>query len=108
MKIYERKDHLSTFYYKDEQCTILHREDGPAKIYKNGDKEWFINGVNHRDDGPAAEYVCGEKVWYKNGQRHREDGPAIEYFDGHGLYFLHNIHYKQKDYWAIIRLGTFA
>ena len=32
----------------------LHREDGPAVIYTDGSKEWWIRGNLHREDGPAA------------------------------------------------------
>jgi hypothetical protein len=32
-----------------------HREDGPALVYPNGYKAWFINGRLHRVDGPAVE-----------------------------------------------------
>ncbi len=57
-----------------------HREDGPAIIRKNGDKEWFINGKHHRDnDLPAIEDATGYKAWYMNGKRHRLNDPAIIY-----------------------------
>ena len=35
----------SKHYYKDKAMTILHRVDGPAIEYADGDKSWFINGV---------------------------------------------------------------
>jgi len=41
-------------------------------------KEWRLNGSLHRIDGPAKEWADGEKQWYQNGVRHRDDGPAIE------------------------------
>ena len=40
----------------------LHREDGPAIEYHNGNKHWYINGVRHRTDGPACEDSDGSKV----------------------------------------------
>lgn len=45
----------------------LHREDGPATEYPNGDKEWYLNGKLHREDGPAID---GEKhkYWYWHGE----------------------------------------
>ncbi len=49
----------------------LHREDGPAVIYSNGDKFWYQNGKFH-----------GDKYWFQNDRYHREDGPAIEYANG--------------------------
>jgi hypothetical protein len=55
----------------------LHKEDGPAVIYKNGREEWYINGKRHREDGPAVD-AQKIKIWYKKGLRHREDDlPAL-------------------------------
>lgn len=66
----------------------LHREDGPAVEYCNGDKCWIINGLPHRTDGPAHEYTDGTKFWYCDGQLHRKDGPAIEFTSGSRLWYL--------------------
>src|SRR6056300_848066 len=57
------------FYYSDRKMTILHREDGPAIDYANGDKSWFLDGKRHREDGPAIEWADGYKAWYINGER---------------------------------------
>jgi len=46
---------------------VLHRDDGPAKIYANGSQIWFRNNKRHRDDGPAVICVDGCRHWYKNG-----------------------------------------
>jgi hypothetical protein len=46
----------------------LHREDGPAADYANGDQFWFLNGNLHREDGPAIEYTNGDKEWWLNNQ----------------------------------------
>jgi hypothetical protein len=64
-----------------------HREDGPAIIYGNYYKLWYINGKLHREDGPAIEYSDGRKYWYRNGKYHREDGPAIEWSNGDKQYW---------------------
>jgi hypothetical protein len=69
----------------------LHREDGPAVEYANGQKEWWIDGQRHREDGPAILHDNGSKSWYLNNERHRLDGPAIEYFNGSSRWFLHNV-----------------
>ena len=58
---------------KDE----LHRVDGSAIEYENGDREWWVNGKLHREDGPAVEYENGYKKWFLNGNRHREDKAAV-------------------------------
>ena len=38
-----------------------------VKVYKNGDREWYLNDKLHREDGPAFEYANGDKEWYLNG-----------------------------------------
>lgn len=46
----------------------LHRKDGPAFVYSNGAKKWFIHGELHRIDGPAEEFVLPQnKFWFING-----------------------------------------
>ena len=51
-------------YYKNN---LLHRENGPAVEYSNGDKEWWVDGRLHRMDGPALDY--NEKSrWFINGK----------------------------------------
>jgi len=76
---------------------FMHREDGPAIEYANGDKYWYLNGRRHRENGPAIEYVDGGKEYYLNGQRHREDGPAIEYISGHKEYWVHGVRIQSLD-----------
>ncbi len=76
-------------YYYNEQ-NQLHREDGPAVEYVNGNKCWHQNGKCHRKDGPAIEHVDGTKVWYQNGKCHRVDGPAIEYANGGKVWWYNN------------------
>jgi len=54
----------------------LHREDGPAIIFKNN-KKWYRYGKLHRYNNPAVVYSNGTKKWWVNGKLHRIDGPAI-------------------------------
>src|SRR6056300_228359 len=61
------------FYYSDREMTILHREDGPAVVSADGDKEWYLNNKLHREDGPAIEYADGDKLWYLNGEHFTEE-----------------------------------
>ena|SRR5579859_1240760 len=67
----------------------LHRLDGPALEYSNGDKYWFLNDQLHREDGPAIEYATGSRFWLFHNQRHRLDGPAIEYADGRKCWYYY-------------------
>jgi hypothetical protein len=83
----------------------LHRLDGPAVIWPNGDQEWYVGGFCHRIDGPAVERISDQRwewcfegkwhrldgpasisrhaqIWYLHGLRHRLDGPAFIHADG--------------------------
>jgi hypothetical protein len=52
----------------------IHRKDGPAIEYPNGDNYWYLNGYMHREDGPAYENKeCGYKQWYLNGIQYTEE-----------------------------------
>ena len=66
----------------------LHRLDGPAVEYANGNRVWYQNGQLHREDGPAIEHANGSRTWFVNGQLHRTDGPAIEYANGNCEYWV--------------------
>jgi hypothetical protein len=59
-------DKYGTKYWRNEKRQI-HRLDGPAVEYNNGDKEWYQNGSLHRLDGPAVIARGGFKQWYLNG-----------------------------------------
>ena len=49
-------------------------------IYKDGNRRWYNEkGQLHRLNGPAIEFNNGNKFWYINGKLHREKGPASEY-----------------------------
>jgi len=60
------KNKEGTFYYKDKEMNIRHREDGPAVERADGYKEWYLNDQLHREDGPAVEYADGSKYWFLN------------------------------------------
>ncbi len=95
MKTYKvTVDELGTIrWYNDKNQ--LHRIDGPAVEYKNGNKLWCINGLCHREDGPACEWADGNKEWFINGRLHREDGPAI-IMNGNKYYYLNDIEYTER------------
>ncbi len=68
-KYYVNVSSFGTFWYKDPEMKIRHREDGPAMEWINGDKSWWIDGKVHRLDGPAIEHATGIKYWFKDGER---------------------------------------
>ena len=67
-----RIDILGNHRYINEQGQI-HREDGPAVIYTDGTKFWYINNKLHREDGPAYEGPDGSKEWYINDEELSEE-----------------------------------
>jgi len=73
-----------TVWYQND---LIHRLDGPARVYKNGTKEYWKCGEFHRTDGPAVERSDGARFWYQNGKCHRTDGPAVVYADGRVEYW---------------------
>ena len=57
---------------KSTKVRVDHNSDDPCH-------HWYFNGVLHREDGPAVEYDNGDTSWFQNGVLHREDGPAVEW-----------------------------
>jgi hypothetical protein len=79
-------------WYKDGK---LHREDGPAVEWADGDKVWYKNGQLHREDGPAVEDPNGVKEWWLNGRRHRRGGPAVEWEDGSKEWWINGERHRE-------------
>ena len=50
----------------------LHRVEGPAVTYTNGDKSWWLNGCRHRIGGPAVEWA-NTTEWWLYGVQYTED-----------------------------------
>jgi hypothetical protein len=76
----------------------LHRIDGPACEYANGNKYWYQNGLLHRLNGPAIEWENGNRFWYLNGQRHRTDGPAVEWACGYKAWYIEGKRYSEEQF----------
>ena len=85
---YILKNDDGTFYYKDREMRVFHREDGPAAEWAYGSKYWYIDGLLHREDGPAIERSSGSREWCLYGKLHREDGPARIYSSGKKEWYL--------------------
>ncbi len=74
-----------TLYYKKD-TEILHRADGPAVEYGNGQFSYYVDGKQHREDGPAV-FVGGTERWYIFGKLHRDGGPAEKTVSGRIKYY---------------------
>jgi hypothetical protein len=88
------------WYNEEDQ---LHRLDGPAVEWSDGDKWWYQKGKLHRLDGPAVEYSDGHKEWFQNDKLHRLDGPAIEWADGGKAWFIEGEQYNEEKFNAKIQ-----
>jgi len=64
-KVIVMKD-FTKWYNESNQ---LHRENGPAIEWADGNKGYYINGKLHREDGPAIEWASGSKLYFVNGKR---------------------------------------
>ncbi len=53
-------------------------------------KEWHLNDLIHRDDGPARIWKDGQ-AWCQNGKYHRTDGPAVIYSDGRKYWYIEGL-----------------
>ena len=71
-----------------------------CKVSSDGTKRWYLHDKLHklhRIDGPAIEYPDGEKHWFQNDIRHRINGPALEYSNGTKHWYLHGKKVTQQD-----------
>jgi len=81
---------------EDEEGTItyrnasgqLHNPDGPAIIYADGYKFYYINGKLHNPDGPAVIWPDGSKEYYINDQLHNPNGLALIWANGYKAYYI--------------------
>ena len=77
----------------------LHRLDGPALEWANGDAEWWADGQPHRLGAPAIEFAAA-RIWLVRGKRHRLDGPAIERRDGTKKWFIDDVELTEAEFEA--------
>ena len=43
------------------------KEEPTMEVSDSGTKSWWLNGELHREDGPAMEWADGDKYWWLNG-----------------------------------------
>ena len=86
--------------WRDFDSKKLHRIDGPAVEWANGNKSYWVNGKRHRIDGPAIEWADGGKQYWVDGKLHRLDGPAVEYANGHKSYWVDGKKLTEEEFLA--------
>ena len=40
-----------------------------VKVFDCGTKHWYLDNNLHREDGPAIEWADGDKSWFLNGKK---------------------------------------
>ena len=72
-----------------------------CRVHKCGHKYWYLNGRLHREDGPAIEYTNGESHWVVHSKSHRLDGPAVILANGETKWFINDYNVTDKiNKWA--------
>ena len=52
-----------------------------------GNKFWWSHGKLHREDGPAVEWANGDKEWYLNDKEYTEEEFALlQFMNGVNVY----------------------
>ena len=90
-------DDCGDIYHKDANGEF-HNPYGPAKIYSDGGKKYYIHGKLHRTDGPAIMYPNGSNAYYIHGVLHRTDGPAVIWNDGSKEYWVNDNRLSEEDF----------
>jgi hypothetical protein len=64
---------LNNIIYEYYENGILHKKDGPARIYANGMRKWYYKGQLHRKSGPTIEHPDGVRGWYYHGKHQKTE-----------------------------------
>jgi hypothetical protein len=71
------------------------------KIDTSGATMYMHDGLLHREDGPAVEYLNGDKEWRFNGRFHRLEGPALIIINPHrnmNKFFIMGIQLSKQEF----------
>ena len=82
-----------------ELCTLYSALKYRVEVDHHGTRRYYnAAGRLHRTDGPAVEWHDGDLEWFQNGKRHRTDGPAVEWSDGGREWWLNGVCYSKHGY----------
>lgn len=75
----EHPNGSTAFTRRLSRQSVLHCTFAPAKVTRDGEETWYVNGRVSRKDGPAIERPNGSFEWRLDGKLHREgDEPALD------------------------------
>lgn len=69
INFYSKESMFLISFSKNSEFEILHRTNGPALIYSNGEKEYRENDKLHRINSPAVIYPDGMEEYWEYGVR---------------------------------------
>lgn len=91
------------YYYNDH----LHNEDGPAVIFENGHKLWYLWDCLIKEELPNGELINHDKTnveeteyfikHYKYGKLHLIEGPAVIYENGDKYWYQYGRLHRDDD-----------
>ena len=75
-----------------------------VKVDRYGTRRYY-NGAGqlHRLEGPAVVWPNGNCEWYQNGRLHRTNGPAVVWKGGHTDWWLNGVPYTEQAYYAQLK-----
>lgn len=101
----ERDEWIKACGHTKVRCLTdkLNDKSFTGSVINSDDEVLFLKeGVIHREDGPAMLYKS-MIAYVKNGHYHRLDGPAIIKSDGVEEYLIEDKHYSSKKEWEAAR-----
>ena len=88
----KNRSNKTSEFIKEEKGDIVTSTDS------YGTKRWHLNNKLHREDGPAIKFLNGDKFWFQNNKLHRADGPAAEHANGYRSWHLHGLECTEKEF----------
>jgi hypothetical protein len=86
-------------FYTEEEVIDTDGQILTKTTYKSGNVEYRnTEGQLHRIGGPALIYPDDTRSYWVNGKGHRTDGPAIIWWNGYQQYYVDDIEYTQDEY----------
>ncbi len=76
----------------------MNSSESICKVDHIGTRRWYLDGHVHREDGPAVIYLNGEEWWCQQSKIHREGGPAYTNNNGQIEWWLDHETYTLKQY----------
>lgn len=75
-----------------------------AVCQRTGIRRYYNHsGQLHREDGPAVIWRDGSEAWFHNGKLHRTTGPAVALTNRTTTWWIHGVQYTKQEYYLQIK-----